>query len=339
MLEKPDFPDEKIVACLQQEYGLRDVQVAFLPLGADQNTAVYRADCKDGTAYFVKLRSGAFDEITVTLPKYLHDQSIPNIIPPLTNRSGNLWSALEPFRMILYPFVEGRDGYQIHLSDGQWRELGAALRRIHALTLPPALLDRIPREAYAPSYRDSLKAVLERIETEVFSEPVAPKLADFLRGRREVALDLADRAERLARHLQGRPSELVLCHTDLHAGNIFIDASGALFIVDWDNPLRAPKERDLMYAGGGQFCNQRTPQEEEALFYQGYGPARLDRAALAYYRYERIIEDLAIYGEQLLLSEAGGEDREQALHYFMSNFEPGNTIEIAYQAERNGKKR
>jgi spectinomycin phosphotransferase len=44
MLEKPDLQDEEIVACLQDEYSLPIVQLAFLPLGADQNTAVYRFD-------------------------------------------------------------------------------------------------------------------------------------------------------------------------------------------------------------------------------------------------------------------------------------------------------
>ena len=43
MLEKPNFPDEKIIACLQAEYGLKVAQITFLPLGADTNTAVYRA--------------------------------------------------------------------------------------------------------------------------------------------------------------------------------------------------------------------------------------------------------------------------------------------------------
>ena len=90
-----------------------------------------------------------------------------------------------------------------------------------------------------------------------------------------------------------------------------------------------------MYAGGGQFANRRTPQEEEALFYQGYGRTAVDQTALAYYRYERIIEDLAIYCEQLLLSAAGGDDREQSLHYALSNFEPHGTIEIAYQMDKS----
>ena len=67
-----------------------------------------------------------------------------------------------------------------------------------------------------------------------------------------------------------------MCHADLHAGNILIDANGAFYLVDWDTLILAPKERDLMYAGGGQFGEARTPQQEEALFYQGYGQTQID---------------------------------------------------------------
>ena len=58
MLERPDLQDERIVACLQKEFGVPVAQVAFLPLGADLNTAVYRVVAEDGTPYFLKLRSG-----------------------------------------------------------------------------------------------------------------------------------------------------------------------------------------------------------------------------------------------------------------------------------------
>jgi spectinomycin phosphotransferase len=71
--------DAEISACLQAEYGLRAVQIAFLPLGADLNTAVYRAVTDDGTPNFVKLRCGVFDETAVTLPKFLSDQGIAPI--------------------------------------------------------------------------------------------------------------------------------------------------------------------------------------------------------------------------------------------------------------------
>ncbi|MFN2272451.1 MAG: spectinomycin phosphotransferase, partial [Anaerolineae bacterium] len=57
-------------------------------------------------------------------------------------------------------------------------------------------------------------------------------------------------------------------------------------------------------------------------------------AALAYYRYERIVVDIAVYCEQLFLTDEGGEDREQSLRYLESNFLPNGTIEIAYKSDK-----
>ena len=79
MLKKPDFPDEQIAQCLQRDFGLSTRQIDFLPLGADEGTAVYRAIAADGGSYFVKLRRGHFPAIAVTLPKFLGDQGIPQI--------------------------------------------------------------------------------------------------------------------------------------------------------------------------------------------------------------------------------------------------------------------
>jgi spectinomycin phosphotransferase len=335
MLEKPDLPDEKIVACLQEAYGLSPVQVEFLPIGADQNTAVYRAIAGDGAPYFVKLRRGDFDEIAVTLPKFFSDQGIQQIIAPLTAQSGLLWVDLEPYRLILYPFIAGHDVYEVNLSDRQWVDFGKALNRIHSIVVPPSLALRIPHETYSPRWRDTVRRFLAHLDGEFFiDDPIACKLAAFLQSTQGQILDLVARAERLARMLKARSLEYVVCHSDIHAGNILVADGGEIYIVDWDNPIYAPKERDLMYAGGGQFSFWRAPQEEEILFYQGYGPAQVDQAALAYYRYERIVTDIAIYCEQLFLSAEGGEDREQSLRYLTSNFEPRGVIEIAYQGDK-----
>jgi len=333
MLEKPDFPDEKIIACLQAEYGLRVAAIAFLPLGADLNTAVYRITNDDGTAYFLKLRSGVFDETSVALPKFLSEQGITHIIAPLETNSGQLWTNLDRFKVFVYPFIKGRNGYEVDLTDEHWIEFGAALKRIHSVTLPAELSNHIRRETFSPKWRESVKASLARIETDTFDDPVAADMAAFLRTKRAEVLDLVERTERCAQALQTRSPEFVICHADLHAGNILIAASGALYIIDWDTLILAPKERDLMYAGGGQFGATRTPDEEERLFYRGYGQAAVDSDALAYYRFERIIEDIAVECEQLFSTAGVSEDRTQALRWLMSNFEPNGVIEIAYRAD------
>jgi spectinomycin phosphotransferase len=335
LLEQPDISDEYISACVQTAYGLRVAAIAFLPLGADVNTAVYRVTAADGTAYFLKLRSGAFDETSVTLPRFLGDQGIPHIITPLSTSSGQLWANLDNIKVILYPFIAGRNGYEVDLTDQHWIEFGAALKRIHSVVLPSALSSRIQRETYAPKWREIVKAFMARIETEVYADPVAAQLTAFLQAKRAEVLDLVERTERCAQALQDHSPEFMLCHSDLHAGNILIEDSGAFCLVDWDAPLLAPKERDLMYAGGGQFANRRTPDEEERLFYRGYGLTQIDHDALAYYRYERIVEDIAVECEQIFSTLDGGADREQALRWLMSNFEPQGALAIAQQADKS----
>jgi spectinomycin phosphotransferase len=334
MLEPPDYPVEKIAACLRQEYKLASVKLSFLPLGADLNTAVYRADAAGDQTYFVKLRSGPFDEMSVILPRFFRDQQIPQIIAPLAANSGRLWSQLDQYRLILYPFIAGRDAYQVELTRDHWAAFGTALRKIHAARLPPSLLARIPQERFRSDERRLVAEFLERVRHERYAEPVARRVAGLLRRQREQIQDLIGRTDRLAAMLQNRALDLIVCHSDIHAGNLHLGGDGALYIVDWDEPIRAPKERDLMYIGGGLLGRWRIPSQEESLFYLSYGSTQIDPIALAYYRYERIIQDIAAYCRQLLLSDDGGEDRRQSYQFLASNFLPGHTIEIAYQSDK-----
>jgi spectinomycin phosphotransferase len=339
MLERPEIRDDQIAACVQHDYGLRVSRIAFLPLGADRDTAVFRVVADDETPYFLKLRGGIFDETSVALPRFLRDQGIAQIIAPLATRSGQLWANLGVFKTILYPFVAGRNGYEVDLSDRHWVEFGAALKRIHTAPLPPALAGRIQQETFSPQWREIASTFLKRVEADRFSDPIAVELAVFITARRDEIADLVGRAERLAQALPTRSPAFVLCHSDIHAGNILIGVDKAFYIVDWDNPIMAPKERDLMFVGGGLGFTGHTLQEEVTHFYRGYGEAQVDPVALAYYRYERIIQDIAVYCEQLFLSDEGGEDRAQALRHFVSNFRPDGTIAIAYSSDRTQTER
>ncbi|MBP7602267.1 MAG: aminoglycoside phosphotransferase family protein [Thermoflexales bacterium] len=336
MLDKPDIPEGPLAGNVSDAFGLRLERLEFLPLGADLNTAVYRGLGADGARYFVKLRFGGFDPMSVALPKYLSERGIGEIIAPLATQAGRLWADLGAFRAIVYPFVDGDNAYARPLSDAQWVAFGAAIRRIHAVTLPGGIVQRLQMEHDDPQWRARVRASLRRADTETFTDPVASQLATVLRERRETILDLVARTEVLASQLQTR--ERVLCHADLHAGNLLIGADGGLQIVDWDAPILAPKERDLMYAGGGQFGNARAPAEEEALFYAGYGEVEIDLDALAYYRYERIVQDIAVECDQVLLTDAGGDDRPQALRWLMSNFAPDGVLEIAHRQYESGKR-
>jgi spectinomycin phosphotransferase len=328
MLEKPNISDELIISRLQEEYNLRVAELIFLPIGADSRTAVYRVVADDSMVYFLKLRKN-FNEVVVCAPMFLRDSGVKEIIVPFETKSKHLWADFGDYKIIiLYPFIEGKDGFEVELTDDQRRHLGAAFRKIHTAQIPPALREMIRKETFSSEWLEDMKRYQAQVENETFGDPTAAELAEFMKSKQNEITRLVKLAEQLASELRSKQLELVLCHSDIHGGNILISHRGELYIVDWDDPILAPKERDLMFIGGGIDGIWKS-KPEEAVFYEGYGNTAINIPALTYYRYERVIEDLVVICDQLLLTDQGGADRERSLGWFRSNFEPGSTIEIA----------
>ena len=74
---------------------------------------------------------------------------------------------------------------------------------------------------------------------------------------------------------------------------------------------------------------------EHELFYRGYGEAAVNDAALAFHRYERVVQDIVAYCDQLLLHQDRAADREPALERVKANFEPDGTLDRARHADPN----
>ncbi|MFN8511236.1 MAG: aminoglycoside phosphotransferase family protein [Thermomicrobiales bacterium] len=332
MLEPPDIAAAVLGACLRDDFDLHATRVEFLPIGNDVNTAVYRVVADDARPYFLKLRSGPFPAATVAIPRFLHDAGVAQVIAPRMTRAGQLWARVERFAAMLFPFVAGRNGFAVPLTERQWMELGGTLRKLHDAAIPAALRADIPMEQYSSHWRDRARELQRRVEESVFADPVAKKMARFLRDKRGDIDRLVSRAGVFADDLRARTPQQVLCHADIHAANVLIDANGRLFVVDWDTLIFAPKERDLMFIGAG-IGGAWNRAEEQEWFYRGYGETTVDPVALAYYRHERFVEDVVEYGERLLLTEEGGADRAAGFDKFIAAFLPGDVVEIAFRSD------
>lgn len=332
MLEKPPIADEKIVTCLSKAYGLHVRSLDFLAWGADINTAVYRAIDADESAYFVKMRRDNFDEMSLIVPSYLHEQGIMHISAPLKATSGALWVTLEDYHLSVSPFIAGHNGFETHLTDAQWNTLGATLKRLHTAPVPNGLQSQLQCETFNDHFRQKVAHFQQMVANTDFHEPISAALADLLRTQRQTISYMIGRASHLAMQLQENTPDYVLCHADIHAGNVLIDDEGQLYVVDWDTVMLAPKERDLMFIGGGIGSEWRGKRGIEQ-FYEGYGPTEINSMALAYYRYERIVEDIAAYCEEIWLSGQSDTDRAEGMRQLSDQFEPGNVVDIARKTD------
>lgn len=332
MLENHPLSDPLIMSCLNTYYGIEASSLTFLSLGADIHASVYKAQTPAQKAYFIKLKQGHHHDTAVEILELLQSAGIQQIIPPVRAIDGRTTQRLEDFTLIVYPFVEGQDGFQRALTDDQWITLGKALRQVHEVEIPHFLQKRIRRETYSPKWREIVRSMYALIETEPTADEIALNLQRFMKKNIVAIRRLVDRAEQLGEKLHDLPRPFVLCHSDIHAGNVLIDGNHALYIVDWDEPILAPKERDLMFIGGGVGNVWNQPREEK-LFYQGYGKTEVDATVLAYYRHERIVEDIAIYSQELLLTTAGGKYRDEMYRHFIDMFAPQGVVEIAFQTD------
>jgi len=320
MLRPPDVPPQQIAAALREAYAIQATQVEFLPLGADADSAAFRAD-----DWFVKLRRGPHGAVGAQVAHELFAQGIGAIVAPIAAHSGALWSMVEGWRMLVYPFLDLTPASARPLRDEQWAALGAAVRRVHDAALPAALSEQVPQVNYDAPWRAALR---EEMQPRTATDALISALNVELERHRARIEALIERSEALAAHMRAGAHARVVCHTDLHGYNVLTDGDGRVRIVDWDAPLRAPRERDLMFVGGAQF-GTHSAADEMRLFYAGYGPVDVDADALEYFRCERIIEDLVLYARQILEAAECPAERAAALKHFRVNFEPGSTLDAA----------
>ena len=237
---------------------------------------------------------------------------------------------MDRFALALYPLLDAATGAEVGLSPAQWRQLGAAVRRAHSLPPTPRLAGLAGRESFRPSRRELLPALEAEIARADPADPVAGALAGFWTARRDLIDALVDRADRLGRQLAGEPFPWVLCHGDLHAWNVLVDADRHLWIVDWDEAVLAPGAGPVLRGRRRHRPRPGVQAADTDSFLRGYGGAGIDPRLLAYYRAAWAVQDVAAYGEEVLCAPALGEaTRRAALEGFMDLFAPGNIADLA----------
>jgi spectinomycin phosphotransferase len=296
MLEKPNIPDDLIITGLRGGYGFDVAGVEFLPIGYEATVWIYRVDTADGGAYFLKLRRGVADPATLAVPRLLREAGVSQVVAPVPAQSGGLHAPLdEQHFLVVYPFITGHNAMETGLDAAQW-------------------------EAFALPWAAMVKRLDADITNKTFNDPVQQEFAAFWRGKQAKIRQVMAQAEAIAQQARAQAGPIVLCHTDIHTANVLIGVAGALYIVDWDAPLLAPKERDLMFI-------PQADSIEGTAFYHGYGPAEINRVVLDYYRYEWAVQELGDFGERVFCIPGFGEaTRRDSLRGFKQLFAPGGEV-------------
>ena len=334
MLERPSLTDAQITQVLSERYRLNIAKITFLPIGYDMQSSVFKVETDTNANYFLKAKTSDFNPICAAIPHFLFTNGLTAVVAPITTTSGGSWTSCAAFTIMLYPFIEGNSGMVQGMTLPLWAKFGQVLRRLHQTELPKILAAQLPREHFQPSAAATMREVNHMLDTlaEVLSE-VQHSVAAFWRAQ----VDKIDRIMQLAEDqgdsLRTSPPPYVLCHADCHTANLLIDTEGQLHVVDWDQPILAPRERDLMFVIGNSIDGVAVGPEAEAAFRLGYGNAQVNAQAVAYYRCEWAIQDLGDFAWRIfLLPDIGEQTLHDAVRGLKSMFEPGNVIELALKS-------
>lgn len=324
MREAARFDDERVRTVLRDAYGLHVAALVFLALGNDADSWSYRVEAA-GERYFLKVRSGTGAMPGATVPWRLARHGVEGVLAPITTRAETAFVTVDGYELALYPMVDGRTGKLAGLSAAQWRAFGRTVRQIHEVQVGHA--GDVRRETFVPSRRELLPE-LEHLLTGPPTDAVARDLAALWHEHREVIDALVARTDAWgSRPLAYDP---VLCHADLHTNNVLVDGNDRLWVIDWDEALVAPRERDVMFAVGGGISRDLVSDDATAAFLEGYGPVELDERLLGYYRAAWAVQDIAANGEQAVLTPGLTEpSRRDAVDDFAALFLPGRIVDLA----------
>ncbi len=304
VIEPPKLDEKTLADAIADAWVLDVTGLTFLPVGLEGWT--YRVDTVTGDSYFLKLRKEASDAAALEVPRALVKQGIDRVVAPIAADTGELNFPVAGHWLLLYPYIASSNLWDTGLTEPQWIEYGRLMAAIHAAAPPPDTA--MPVEKFATTAPDSLRAMAD-------VAPSVPDLADLWAARGTRLLHLADETEHLAAAAADIGADLVLCHTDIHLGNLLADRTGRLNTIDWDAPILAPKERDLMFPFSSAFSDAPPDPRHKHLFRTGYGPLDLDPTLMAYYQTERTIDDIAQFLAAVADPAVGAATRANALHW------------------------
>jgi len=329
MLEKPNLSDVKIQTSLHMFWEIQSRQLDFLPIGNDASSGVYHVET-DTKHYFLKIRKGTPHLSFLQIPHYLRQNGSQNVVAPIPTQTGDLYTSVDDYALILYDWIHGTSAWDITLSDEQWQTWGTIMRRIHDTPISTSLSAIVPSETFISKWNNIVTQVNHLVKTQTFHDPIRQELANYWNDHQAIIDRCYARLQEIGHQLQQQSFQFVICHADIHQANIMIDEQKKIHIVDWDEVIIAPKERDLMF-----FVEDGHASHIVEAFLKGYGETEINQLAITYYKYDWVVQELGDYGERIFLNnDLSATEKQFSMDEFKRLFSAGDVVEAAFASDK-----
>jgi thiamine kinase-like enzyme len=311
---------DQLILAVQQGYGLSLESVEFILRGFGGDC--YRAETIFGTSYFLKLHDPIANQMTAAslrafylpLMYQLHEKGIlPQIPHPIPTSDGSLSLSIGNNELVITNFIKGQLVGFGELPKKVLLRLAEMVGILH---------NSIAELQFEQPFIDQFEIVFEDDLLKSFdilsgltgtATPGQVRLREIILPHKALIITNLERLRKLQTYARNTKKSKVVCHTDLHGGNLITDQQGTLYILDWENALIAPPEHDIFFfAGENGFWELFWPN-----YVRHFPAASIDPDLLRFYFYRRTLEDIADFIFRILRRESTPERDQEELGWLL----------------------
>lgn len=311
MLSEPKIDRSSLKNTLEDKYGIRIINLTFVPKG--EVSWNYKVACEDGNTYFLKIHADTelpnsrFDLIYNLFAK----AGIKNIIHPIKTTQDETLFYWDKFPAVLFNYVNGVNGFEKPFTDEQQIKIGQVLGQLHKAK------DKIGeypvKEKFEFTHKEELLRNLEEMnDINSQDNKYKTELMQLFGQYKVQVLNQLRLLEELGGRLREQSHDFVICHGDIHKGNILVDNQDEVYFIDWDNPIFAPKEKDLNYF------------KKDDLVLKGYtevfGVFNINPYVIEFYNMRWTLSEIEDWSSRLLFDEHDEVQNEHYLKQIKSEF-------------------
>jgi len=278
-----------LVSFLENNYPFKVASIKKGPRGfvAETFIAVTDSDKK----FFIKVteKGGYTRYIEESLPALseLYQLGLKQVAVPIKSNNGSLSLEFNGHILIVFNFIEGKWSFECDFN-----QVVEILANLHKLT--PKVKAKVGKEDYQLPLGEEYQKHFKLLQNHSSPNQYIGELVTIIKSRKKEFEKLWQIFLSASEHCQKANFDLVITHGDALC-NTIDGTDGQVYLVDWDDILLAPAERDNWFLLG----KKTTPKFLKA--YQRYFPSyRPDKLAYEFYVLRRYFDDIEGFIKEIL---------------------------------------
>src|SRR2546425_1354463 len=297
MLAESNIDESLLKDVIRDKFGIRLVNLTLVPKW--EAARGYMIESSNHKSFFLKIYWD--DKIPDSAFMFADDlfarAGIVNIAHPIPTSHGQMRIQIRDLQIALFDWISGETAQEHKLTDKQLERLGELLAKIHQSKT--IIGEYSVKETFEIPFKDRFLAIFDSMSKIAGkSTKYKTKLKLFLEPHRQEFTRESETLEKLQRKVKAMKPEFVNCHGEPSPGNILSSDNGEDHLLDWDEPIFAPKEKDLLF-----FKDNVEP------VMKGYSvfsrDTVIDQDVLEFYGHMWNLGEIAYYGSKLLFENHG----------------------------------